>query len=109
MNDSLQLAASEVLDYLLALQHEGVRPREARDRLQPLRGRHPDLQLDLLAEEQTFDQSVHYDALIQRTGEGTVSLSYCPERALPWPLRGVHRWNEGDLLRINGNVLPVDA
>jgi putative peptide maturation system protein len=109
MNDSLRLATSEVLDYLLGLQHEGVRPREARNRLQPLRSRHPDLQLDLLAEEQTFDQSVHYDALIQRAGEGTISLSYCPERALPWPLRGVHRWNEGDLLRINGNVLPVDA
>jgi putative peptide maturation system protein len=109
MNDSLRLAACDVLDYLLTLQHEGVRPREARARLQPLRGRYPELQLDLLAEEQTFDQSVHYDALIRRAGEGTVSLSYCPERALPWPLRGVHRWNEGDLLRIDGNVLPVAA
>ena len=69
----------------------------------------PIWQIDLLAEEEAFDQSVHYDALLRRAGEGTVSLSYCPERAVPWPLRGVHRWNEGDLVRVNANVLPVDA
>jgi putative peptide maturation system protein len=109
MNDSLRLAVPEVLEYLLALVREGVRPREARARLQPLRGRHPDLGIDLLAEEEAFDQSVHYDALLRRAGEGTVSLSYCPERAIPWPLRGVHRWNEGDLVRVNANVLAVDA
>lgn len=109
MNDSLRLAVSEVLDYLLALQNEGVRPREARARLQPLRGRYPELGIDLLAEEEAFDQSVHYDALLRRAGEGTVSLSYCQERAIPWPLRGVHRWSEGDLVRVNANVLAVDA
>jgi putative peptide maturation system protein len=109
MNESLRQAVSNILDYLSALQQDGAGPREARARLQPLRGLHPDLQLDLLAEEQAFDQSVHYDVLLRRAGEGTVSVSYCPERVLPWPLRGVHRWNEGDLLRVNGNVLPVDA
>jgi putative peptide maturation system protein len=109
MNESLRQTVSDVLDYLLDIQHESVRPREARARLQPLRGRHPELEIDLLAEEQVFDQSVHYDALVRRAGEGTVSLSYCPERAVPWPLRGVHRWSEGDLVRVNDNVLQVDV
>jgi putative peptide maturation system protein len=109
MNESLRLAVSEVVDYLLALQHEGVRPPEARARLQLVRGRHPDLGIDLLAEEEAFDQSVHYDALLRRAGEGTVSLSYCPERAVPWPLRGVHRWNDRELVRVNANILPVDT
>jgi putative peptide maturation system protein len=109
MNDSLRQAVFDALDYLLALQHEGVRPRDARARLQCLRRRHPGLEIDLLAEEEAFDQSVHYDALLRHVGEGTVSLSYCPERAVPWPLRGVHRWSEGDLLRVNANVLQVDA
>jgi putative peptide maturation system protein len=107
MNHSLQPAVLDVLDYLLALQQEGVRPGEARARLQPLRGRHPGLAIDLLAEEEAFDQSIHYDALLQSSGQGTVSLSYCPERAVPWPLRGVHRWNEGDLVQVNANVLQV--
>ena len=109
MNDSLRQAVLDVLDYLLALQQEGVRPREAHARLQPVRGRHPDLGINVVAEEEAFDQSVHYDALLRRAGEGTVSLSYCPERAIPWPLRGVHRWNEGDLLSVNANVLRVDT
>ena len=108
MNDSMQHAASDVLDYLLTLQRDHVRPREARARLQPLRERYPDLNIDLLVEEQVIDQTVHYDALLRRVGEGTVSMSYCPERAVPWPLRGVHRWSEGDLVRVNANVLQVD-
>ena len=109
MNHSLRQAVFDVLDYLSAIQHEGVRPHEARARLRPLRGRHPGLEIDLLAEEEAFDQSVHYDALLRSVGEGTVSLSYCPKRAVPWPLRGSHRWSEGDLVRVNANVLQVDA
>jgi putative peptide maturation system protein len=109
MNDSLRQAVFDVLDYLLALQQESVRPREARARLQPLRGRHPSLEINLLVEEEAFDKSLHYDALVRRAGEGTISLSYCPERAVPWPLRGVHRTNEADLVRVNTNVLQVDA
>lgn len=109
MNESLRSAVTDVLDYLLALQHEGVRPPEARTRLQTVRGRHPELGIDLLAEEEAFDQSVHYDALLRLAGNGTVSLSYCPERAIPWPLRGVHRWNDRELVRVNANILPVDT
>ena len=109
MNDSFRQGMFDVLDYLLALQHEGVQPREAQARLRPLRGRHPGLEINLLAEEEAYDQTVHYDALLRRVGEGTVSLSYCPERAVPWPLRGVHRWNEGDLAQVNANILRVDT
>ena len=109
MNDSLRQAVLDVLDYLLSLQQESVRPREARARLQPVRGCYPDLEIDLLAEEEAFDKSVHYDALVRRAGQGTISLSYCHERAVPWPLRGVHRTNEADLVRVNTNILQVDA
>ena len=70
MNDSLRQAVLDVLDYLLALQQESVRPREARARFQPLRGCYPDLEIDLLAEEEAFDKSVHYDALVRRRRRG---------------------------------------
>jgi putative peptide maturation system protein len=109
MNDSLRQAVLDVIDHLLALQQESVRPREARTRLQPVRECYPDLEIDLLAEEQAFDKSVHYDALVRVPGEGTISLSYCHERAVPWPLRGVHRTNEADLVRVNTKILQVDA
>src|SRR5262249_25679437 len=52
--------------------------------------------------------SVHYDTLLHLAGEGTVSLSFCPEQTLPWPLRGVHRWSEKDLVRVNTTVLKVE-
>jgi putative peptide maturation system protein len=109
MNHLLQQAVLDALDYLMTLQHEGIRPREARAKLQPFRGRYPGLEIDLLLEEEEFDSTVHYDALLRRAGEGTVSLSYCPERVMPWPLRGVHRWSESDLVRVNANVLQVNA
>jgi putative peptide maturation system protein len=108
MNEFLRQSLVEVLHFLQGLQRDGTQPDEARARLQGVRKRLPGLKIDLLAEVEAYDQSVHYDALIGRAGEGTVSLSYCPERALPWPLRGVHRWSETDLVRVNGNVLHVD-
>jgi putative peptide maturation system protein len=108
MNDSWRHAVGDGLDYVLALQRDGARPDDARARLAAVRGRHPDLVIDLLAEEEAYDQSIHYDLLLRRAGEGTVSLSYCPERATPWPLRGVHRWSDAELVRVNATVLKVE-
>jgi putative peptide maturation system protein len=64
--------------------------------------------MDLIWEEESYDGSVHYDLLLHLAGEGTVSLSFCPERALPWPMRGVRRWSEADLARVNEIVLKVE-
>jgi putative peptide maturation system protein len=108
MSDTLTPALCATLEYLKGLSREGVRPEEARARLQRLRGRHPEARVDLLWEEEACDRSVHYDALLHDAGEGTVSLSFCPERTLPWPLRGVQRWSEMNLVRVNATVLKVD-
>ena len=64
--------------------------------------------MDLLWEEEEYDRSVHYDVLLRLDGEGTVSLSFCPEHTLPWPMRGVHRASEVDLVRVNNTVLKID-
>lgn len=108
MTEPLAPALCAALDYLKGLRRDGARPPEARARLQALRGRHPEARLDLLWEEEACDRSVHYDALLHRAGEGTVSLSFCPEQTLPWPLRGVQRWSEMNLVRVNATVLKVD-
>jgi putative peptide maturation system protein len=108
MNEQLHLAVADTLEFLQALQHESIQPAGARERLQALRQRHPELALNLLSEVEAYDQSVHYDVLLRNGDDGTVSLSYCPERATPWPLRGVHRWSDADLLRVNAYVLKVD-
>jgi putative peptide maturation system protein len=108
MNEPMQHAVIDVLEFLVGLTRERAKPDTARGRLQGLRQRHPELTLDLLSEVENYDQSVHYDVLIRRTGEGTTSLSYCPEPAIPWPMRGVHRWSDADLVRVNSIVLKVD-
>ncbi|MGI5158205.1 TIGR04500 family putative peptide maturation system protein [Microbispora sp. CA-102843] len=89
---------------------DGVDPSEAQERLRELRERHPGVRFRLLWQREDYDDSLHYDLLIKRPGEGTVSLSWCPDRALPWPLRGVQRAGEMLLLRIDGvGVKVVDA
>jgi putative peptide maturation system protein len=97
----------EALDYLKALIREGVGPAEALARLRALRQRHPDTEMELVWEEQAYDSSLHYDLLLRRPGEGTVSLSFCPDRVLPWPLRGVQRLSDRQIVRVNNTVLDV--
>ncbi|TKK87983.1 TIGR04500 family putative peptide maturation system protein [Herbidospora galbida] len=93
---------SDALDTLRDL--AGSDPGEA---LRTLRERHPDVRFRLLRQREEYDDSLHYDLLIKRAGEGTISLSWCPESALPWPLRGVHRASELLLLRIDGVGVTV--
>src|SRR3712207_3109767 len=105
MNNTLERALVDTLEYLMSLVQEGIQPEEARARLRLLQKQHSNMEMDLLWEEEVYDQSVHYDTLLHLGGEGTVSLSFCPDRALPWPMRGVHRWSEKDLVRVNNTVL----
>src|SRR6185503_10092559 len=92
-------ALGEVLDYLRQISQESSPPSEARTRLRLLQQRHPRTSMELVWETEAYDNSIHYDVLLRADGQGTTSLSYCPDRVQPWPLRGVHRWSEQDLLR----------
>jgi putative peptide maturation system protein len=62
--------------------------------------------IDLVWFREAYDESLHYDALI-RLRDGTACLSWCPESALPWPVRGSLRRSDSDLLQVNGTVLSV--
>jgi putative peptide maturation system protein len=107
MNDSLGPLLGDALAYLKSLIREGIQPEEALVQLRILRQRHPDTAMELVWEEQAYDASLHYDLLLQRPGEGTVSLSFCPDRVLPWPLRGVHSLSDRQLVRVNNTGLDV--
>jgi putative peptide maturation system protein len=108
MSATLQQTVGDTLDYLMTLVNEGVRPPEAKARLRFLQKRHPDTSMNLVWEEDVYDGSMHYDALLRLPEGATVSLSFCPARALPWPLRGAHRWSEAELARVNNTILRVD-
>src|SRR5579862_6495423 len=97
----------EVLEYIATLVRDKVTPERACGGLEELRVRHPRAGIELVWEEQQLDQSLHYDALIRGSEAMTVSLSVCPDAAVAWPLRGVQKSCDSDLLRVNGVVLRV--
>jgi putative peptide maturation system protein len=103
-----QFVVADTLDYLMTLVRDGVRPEEARSGFRPLQRRYSEVGMQLIWEQETYDGSVHYDALVNLPGSGTVSISYCDDRAKPWPLRGVARWSDSDVVRVNDTVLSMD-
>lgn len=107
MLEATQSTVVEVLEYVSMLVRDEVGPEAACERLAGLRSRHPQSSIELVWQEQGFDHSLHYDALIRGAEDMTLSVSVCPDRALPWPLRGVQRSRDSDLLRVNGTVLRV--
>jgi len=107
MNATLPQIMSDTLTYLMTLSDEGVRPQEAKTRLRLLQQRYPDAGMHLVWEEEGYDASIHYDVLVHLAEGATVSLSFCPDRAIPWPLRGAHHWSERELLRVNQTSLRV--
>ncbi|MFC4312783.1 TIGR04500 family putative peptide maturation system protein [Steroidobacter flavus] len=109
MLETHQSVLTDVLSCLEGIAKEGMAPSQAHGRMNALRSRHPAASIELVWEEQAFDGSRHYDALVRPQGfEGTVSLSVCHDEALPWPLRGLQPWRDSELLRVNGTVMPVE-
>src|SRR5262245_20981737 len=103
MQRTVEQAVVDTLDYLMTLIRDRTRPDAAKTGLRPLQQRHSGMGLQLIWEEETFDQSIHYDALLSLPGNGTISMSYCDDHAKPWPLRGVQRWSDKDLVRVNND------
>ena len=99
----------DVLGYLNDVVSEAAAPGAALRRLEPVRDRHPHTPIEVVWEDQAFDGSFHYDALIRPSGERTISLSVCADTLVPWPMRGLQRARDSDLLRVNGTVLSVSS
>src|ERR1700676_3393506 len=55
----------EVLEYLGTLARNQANPEDACEGLEGLRSRHPQSGVELVWEDQAFDRSLHYDALIR--------------------------------------------
>jgi putative peptide maturation system protein len=101
------MALTDALTCLEGLNRDGSRPEHALAHIRSLQERYPAFAIDLLWEKEDYDDSFHYDILMRRPDEGTISLAYAPDRALPWPMRGAQRWSEGHLMRVNGKVVRV--
>jgi putative peptide maturation system protein len=107
MSSKLDKVLPESLNYLKGITQDKVQPADARAKLSLLKESYPELKIDLFAQEEAYDGSVHYNLLCHEIGKGSLSLSFCPEQTLPWPLRGVHRSREQDLVKVNDVLLTV--
>jgi putative peptide maturation system protein len=102
-----QTLLAEAARYLTELDRDAADPATAADRLEPLRRRHPGTRIRLLWQREPYDGSLHYDLLLAGPGPGTTSLSYCPDRALPWPLIDGQRAGDRVLLRVDGMSVEI--
>ncbi len=83
-------------------------PADARARVARLRQRHTGTDLSLTVDVEPYDASAAYHVSIHDRGGPAWSLAKAPSGGLPWPLRGVVRSTERDLLRVGERVLQVD-
>jgi len=109
MTETMQRAVVDVLAYLMSLSQDPVLPAEAQRGLRLVQTQHPELALELVWEVEAYDQSLHYDVLVQSAAGDTVSVSHCAGGGgLPWPLRGVRRWSDANLLQVDGKMLTME-
>jgi putative peptide maturation system protein len=95
------------LDLLRDLTKEGIATGDARDRLEEFRDAIDDPSVDLVWHVDPLDDSIAYCVLLRDDDGVVVSLGRA-RGGMPWALRGVHRWSEEDLVRINGRVVKVE-
>jgi len=110
MNDARwREAAADTAGLLIELARNGAPPDDARGRLRALEARHPGHRLRLVWEREDYARAWHYDVVLERPGEGAVVVGYCPDRGLPFMARAASRWDEDDLLRVNGEPLKIQS
>ena len=108
MTQSWREAASAAMDLLLKLAEEHAQPERAQAAIAALRALHPGTTMDLAWERNVpAEAGVHYDVLIDVGDRGTMSLAFCADRGVPWPLRGAQPWSDGQLLRVDGTTMYV--
>jgi putative peptide maturation system protein len=80
-----------------------------RDRLavDGLRRRHREHRFRLVSDHESYDGSTHHALLVRRADGPALAVSVATGPGLPWPLRGVTRTRELDLLDVNGTRLAV--
>lgn len=105
MSDEIPLAPA--LDYLVHLATENASPEDAVERVKALRAAHPGLDWQVVWAEQVFASRFDYDLLIGHPTLGTVSLGLAPKDGVPFPLRGVQRWAEMEVVRVNHRSLSM--
>ncbi len=108
MTTPIQNLLADALDALVELHQAAVPPAQARPWIAERLAGHADWQAELVWQIDPFDHTPHYDLLLRGADlPGTIALTYGPDQAVPWPLRGVQHAKERDLLRVNDTVMEI--
>jgi putative peptide maturation system protein len=107
VNSEISKTTIEILDEMVRLAGERLSPQEGERRLRGVARESQGVELDVLWEREAMNGAVHYDALLRVPGRGTVSIGYCPDRGVPWALRGAFRWSENEMLRVNEKRMTI--
>src|SRR5690348_14734670 len=99
-----ELPLRDGLGFVAALAADRADPEEALDRLAELRARLPGVALELVWDHEALADRPAYDLLISDDDIGTVSLALTCD-GLPFPLRGLQRWREAAVLRVDGRAM----
>ncbi len=97
---------AEVLGILRRATPDSAGEAWLRERLDSLRRTEPATRFTLLVDREAYDNRLSFDVLIREPAGRTVSVSITDD-GLPWPLRGVARATEFDLLRVNTVTMPI--
>lgn len=103
---SSSIAICAVAKYVRSVTLRQASDEDARAELEALAEPWTGLRIRLVSSCEEYDSSRHFDVLLA-DADGTYTVSFAPADGLPWPLRGVHRWSEGDLVRVNGTTLRI--
>jgi putative peptide maturation system protein len=90
---------------LAALAAVRAPPADALTGLATLRAAHPEWSWDLVWDEEPAAERFHYELLIGVPSSGTVALGLTPPDAVPFPLRGLQRWKEMEVARVDGRAV----
>lgn len=90
---------------LAELADQRCEPEHALARVAELRARHPGRLVELIWDEEPALERHHYDLLVGRASGGTFSLSLASDDGVPFSLRGLQRWKEMEVVRVDGRSL----
>ncbi|QRN97719.1 TIGR04500 family putative peptide maturation system protein [Archangium violaceum] len=107
MKESLLAAVRDSLELLVRLRQERLEPDQAKELVRELKARHPAHWMNMVWEQETYEDKRHYDILVG-DDDGTYSLGYCADESLPWPARGLQRMNESLVVRVNDEPIRIN-
>ena len=80
---------------------------ERLDEVERLRRELDDADVELVWSSEAYDGSRDYALLLRGDDQGWLSIASSRSH-LPWPLRGVRRWREEDVVRVNNRVVKME-